>query len=134
MCADGTGRGYPIAVPAPAGRLCGSHTSGPSDCPGFGTPGGMPLAWMRQEHPTTADTIETYGHALAGFLGFLSQHLGKGPDLAALAALRAADIRAGPASLSGAGLVAASRAQCRHVRTPRALSVTPAPFTQAMPT
>jgi integrase/recombinase XerC len=69
------------------------------------------LAWMRQERHAAANTVEAYGHALAGFLGFLSQHLGREPDLAALVALRAADIRAWLASLSGAGLVAASRAQ-----------------------
>src|SRR4051794_24143627 len=69
------------------------------------------LAWMQQERHAAANTVEAYTHALAGFLGFLSSHLGAEPDLAALAALRAADIRAWLASLSNAGLVAASRAQ-----------------------
>src|SRR3954462_3099265 len=69
------------------------------------------LAWLQQERHAAANTIEAYTHALAGFLGFLSSHLGAEPDLAALAALRAADIRAWLASLSNAGLVAASRAQ-----------------------
>ncbi|HYZ24927.1 MAG TPA: site-specific integrase [Rhodopila sp.] len=69
------------------------------------------LAWLTQERRMAANTAEAYGHALAGFLGFLARHLGAEPDLQALAALRATDIRAWLASLSAAGLVASSRAQ-----------------------
>jgi integrase/recombinase XerC len=69
------------------------------------------LGWMEQERHAAANTVEAYGHALAGFLGFLTRHLGEEPDLAALARLRAADIRAWLAALSNDRLVASSRAQ-----------------------
>jgi integrase/recombinase XerC len=69
------------------------------------------LCWMEQERHAAANTVEAYSYALAGFLGFLTKHLGGEPDLAALAGLRAADIRGWLAALSSDGLVAASRAQ-----------------------
>lgn len=69
------------------------------------------LDWLRQERRAAANTVEAYGHALAGLLGFLTRHLGREPDLAALAELRAADIRAWLASLAQDGLAATSRAQ-----------------------
>jgi integrase/recombinase XerC len=69
------------------------------------------LNWMEQERHAAANTVEAYGHALAGFLGFLTKHLGQEPDLAALAGLRAADIRAWLAALANEKLVASSRAQ-----------------------
>jgi integrase/recombinase XerC len=69
------------------------------------------LAWLTQERRMAANTTEAYGHALAGFLGFLTRHLGAEPDLRALSALKAANIRAWLASLSADGLVASSRAQ-----------------------
>jgi integrase/recombinase XerC len=69
------------------------------------------LGWMEQERHAAANTVEAYGHALAGCLGFLTGHLGAEPDLAALAGLRAADIRAWLAALANEKLAAASRAQ-----------------------
>jgi integrase/recombinase XerC len=69
------------------------------------------LNWMEQERHAAANTVEAYTHATSGFLGFLTKHLGGEPDLAALAGLRAADIRAWLAALSNDGLAAASRAQ-----------------------
>jgi len=69
------------------------------------------LHWMEQERHAAANTVEAYGHALAGFLGFLTRHLGQEPDLAALTGLRAADIRAWLAALANDKLVASSRAQ-----------------------
>ncbi|HET6305878.1 MAG TPA: tyrosine recombinase XerC [Rhodopila sp.] len=69
------------------------------------------LDWLAQERRAAANTVEAYGHALAVFLGFLTHHLGEEPDLAALAGLRAADLRAWLASLANNQLVAASRAQ-----------------------
>ncbi len=69
------------------------------------------LGWLAQERHAAANTVEAYGHALAGLLGFLTRHLGGEPDLAALGALRAADIRAWLAALANDKLVAASRAQ-----------------------
>ena len=69
------------------------------------------LGWMEQERHAAANTIEAYGHALAGFLGFLTHHLGDEPDLTALGRLRAADIRAWLAALTNEKLAASSRAQ-----------------------
>jgi integrase/recombinase XerC len=69
------------------------------------------LGWLEQERHAAANTIEAYGHALAGFLGFLTTHLAAEPDLAALAGLRAADIRGWLAALANEQLAASSRAQ-----------------------
>jgi integrase/recombinase XerC len=69
------------------------------------------LDWLQQERRAADHTVVAYGHALAGFLGFQTRHLGQEPDLAALATLRAADVRAWLASLTQDGLVATSRAQ-----------------------
>jgi integrase/recombinase XerC len=69
------------------------------------------LSWLQQEKQSAVNTTEAYGHALAGFLGFLTRHLGTPPDLAALAALTVADIRAWLAALANDELSAASRAQ-----------------------
>jgi integrase/recombinase XerC len=69
------------------------------------------LRWLDQERHAAANTVEAYSHALAGLLGFLTNHLGREPDLAAVAALRAADIRAWLAALANQRLAAASRAQ-----------------------
>jgi integrase/recombinase XerC len=69
------------------------------------------LTWMEQERHAAANTVEAYTRAMAGFLGFLTKHLGGEPDLAAMAGLRAADIRAWLAALSNDGLAASSRAQ-----------------------
>jgi integrase/recombinase XerC len=69
------------------------------------------LSWLAQERHAAANTVEAYGHALNGFLGFLTGHLGGEPDLAALAGLRPADIRAWLAALANTKLVASSRAQ-----------------------
>jgi integrase/recombinase XerC len=69
------------------------------------------LQWLEQERHAAANTVEAYGHALAVFLGFLTRHLGAEPDLPALAALKAADIRGWLAALANDKLVASSRAQ-----------------------
>ncbi|MBN8907638.1 MAG: site-specific integrase, partial [Rhodospirillales bacterium] len=52
------------------------------------------LAWFAAERRAAPLTVEAYGSDLAQFLGFLTQHLGGEPDLAALGALRQADFRA----------------------------------------
>jgi integrase/recombinase XerC len=90
------------------------------------------LDWLRQERRAAGNTTEAYGHALAGFLGFLTGHLGQEPDLAALADLRALDIRAWLAALSNDNLAASSRAQhlsalrgfCRYLERRHATTVT----------
>ncbi|HKM64579.1 MAG TPA: tyrosine recombinase XerC [Acidisphaera sp.] len=52
------------------------------------------LAWLAEQRRSPPTTIEAYGHDLTGFLGFLTGHCAAEPDLAALGALRPADIRA----------------------------------------
>ena len=52
------------------------------------------LAWLADERRCSPHTIEAYRHDLSLLLGFLTRHAGAEPDLAALAALRAADLRA----------------------------------------
>jgi integrase/recombinase XerC len=69
------------------------------------------LGWLEQERHAAPNTVEAYSHATAGFLGFLTRHLGGEPDLATLAALRAADVRAWLAALANDKLMASSRAQ-----------------------
>lgn len=69
------------------------------------------LAWLAQERRAADHTVMAYGHALAGFLGFITRHLAAEPDLQALNGLAAADIRAWLASLVSDGLAPASRAQ-----------------------
>jgi integrase/recombinase XerC len=90
------------------------------------------LGWLEQERHAAANTVEAYGHALAGFLGFLTHHLGEEPNLAALAGLRAADIRAWLAALANDKLVASSRAQhlsalrglCRYLARRHGVEIT----------
>jgi integrase/recombinase XerC len=52
------------------------------------------LDWLSRERRAAANTIEAYGRDIAELLGFLTQHLGGEPDLAALGTLRPADLRA----------------------------------------
>jgi integrase/recombinase XerC len=52
------------------------------------------LRWLADERRAAVLTVETYGRDIAGFLGFLTRHLGAEPGLADLAALTAADFRA----------------------------------------
>jgi integrase/recombinase XerC len=90
------------------------------------------LDWLTQERRAAANTVQAYGHALHGFLGFLTRHLGREPDLAAIAGLRAADIRAWLAALTNDGLIAASRAQhlsalrgfCRYLNRRHGVDIT----------
>jgi integrase/recombinase XerC len=75
------------------------------------------LAWLGQERRASPLTVEAYGTDLAGFLGFLTRHLGQEPDLAALGALRPADIRAWLAKMANDQAVNATRA--RHLSAVR---------------
>ncbi len=75
------------------------------------------LGWMSLERRAAALTVEAYGTDLAGFLGFLTGHLGQEPDLAALAGLRQPDFRAWLASMAADGAVNATRA--RHLSAVR---------------
>jgi integrase/recombinase XerC len=75
------------------------------------------LTWLGQERRASPLTLEAYGADIAGFLGFLTGHLGGEPDLAALGGLRQADIRAWLAAEAGTGAGNATRA--RHLAAVR---------------
>ena len=69
------------------------------------------LGWLGGQRRAAEATVENYRRDVAGFLGFLTGHLGAEPDRAALGALREADLRAWLAQLAAAGLSPASRAR-----------------------
>lgn len=75
------------------------------------------VAWLGTERRASPLTVEAYGSDLAEFLGFLVRHLGGEPDLAALTALRAADLRAWLAHGAAEGRGNATRA--RHLSAVR---------------
>ncbi len=69
------------------------------------------LEWLRVERRASAHTIDSYGRDVAAFLTFLAGHLGGPPDVADLAALRAADFRAYLARRRGDSLANTSLAR-----------------------
>jgi integrase/recombinase XerC len=69
------------------------------------------LGWLAEERRAAALTVETYGGCLAGFLGFLTRHLGAEPNLGDLRGLHPADIRAWLAHLANMGASNATRAK-----------------------
>jgi integrase/recombinase XerC len=69
------------------------------------------LDWLARERRASGNTREAYGADAAGFLGFLTHHLGGEPDLAALGGLRAADLRGFLAARAAAGDSTATRAR-----------------------
>ncbi|HUN42715.1 MAG TPA: tyrosine recombinase XerC [Acetobacteraceae bacterium] len=75
------------------------------------------LDWLAMERRASALTVEAYGRDLASFIGFLTQHLGGEPDVAALATLRPTDFRAWLAAEAGDGASNATRA--RHLAAVR---------------
>ena len=75
------------------------------------------LDWLAHERRAAALTVEAYGDDLAGFLGFLTQHLGAEPDLDQLRTLRLADLRAWLAHEADEGAGNATRA--RHLSAVR---------------
>jgi integrase/recombinase XerC len=75
------------------------------------------LDWLAHERRAAALTVEAYGDDLAGFLGFLTQHLGAEPDLDQLRTLRLADLRAWLAHEANEGAGNATRA--RHLSAVR---------------
>src|SRR5258708_2807765 len=82
----GSGRWRSSAVPSPP-RSAAERMTGEAARVAF-------LDWLGQERRAAALTVEAYGADIAGFLGFLTRHLGGEADLAALARLRQADLRA----------------------------------------
>jgi integrase/recombinase XerC len=75
------------------------------------------LAWLKHERRGARLTVAAYRQDIAAFLAFLTQHLGGEPDLAALAGLRAADLRAWLAWEAGRGASSATRS--RHLSAVR---------------
>ncbi len=75
------------------------------------------LAWLEQERRASPLTVREYGRDLAEYLGFLVQHLGGEPDLAALAAVSQADVRAWLANQVAKGQRNGTRA--RHLSAVR---------------
>ncbi|GGJ05318.1 tyrosine recombinase XerC [Neoroseomonas lacus] len=69
------------------------------------------LDWLARERRASVNTLEAYGHDAAEFLGFLTRHLGGEVDLAALGALRPADLRAFLAERAMQGDSTATRAR-----------------------
>ncbi len=75
------------------------------------------LDWLGLERRASALTVMAYGRDTERFLDFLTGHLGGEPDLAALAGLRTADLRAWLAREAADGLGNATRA--RHLSAVR---------------
>jgi integrase/recombinase XerC len=75
------------------------------------------LGWLATERRASPLTVTAYGADIAEFLGFLTLHLGAELDLAALAGLRAADLRAWLAHAVAQGQGNATRA--RHLAAVR---------------
>jgi len=69
------------------------------------------LRWLEAERRASPHTVEAYGRDVADLLGFLTTHLGAEPDLAAIEALRPADLRAFLAARAKAGAGNATRAR-----------------------
>lgn len=75
------------------------------------------LAWLAEERRAAALTVEAYDRDVAGFLGFLTRHIGAEPSLDDLARLRLADLRAWLADQAAQGTGNATRA--RHAAAVR---------------
>src|SRR4029077_18313370 len=100
---------WPLSAP-------GHDVGGPGQRPDPNMMGGEEargafLEWLERERRAATLTVEAYGADIAGFLGFLTQHLGGEPDLAALGALRQADVRAWLAADAADGIGNATRAR-----------------------
>ncbi|HUK58500.1 MAG TPA: tyrosine recombinase XerC [Stellaceae bacterium] len=72
-------------------------------------------AWLADERRVSPHTRAAYGRDLAALLDFLTDHLGRLPDLAALGDLVAADFRAALAARRTAGLERSSAARFMSV-------------------
>ena len=75
------------------------------------------LDWLLRERRAATLTVIAYQTDLAGFLGFLTHHLGREPALSDLAGLGQVNLRAWLASQATAGTTSATRA--RHLSAVR---------------
>ena len=73
------------------------------------------LAWQDKEKRASAHSVTAYRRDFAAFLGFLSEHRGEPPDLAALDGLSLADFRAWLARRAAAGYERSSTARALSV-------------------
>jgi integrase/recombinase XerC len=71
------------------------------------------LGWLGAERRVSPLTLEAYSRDTTRFLRFLTEHLGAEPDLAALAALLPADLRAWLAAEAARGL--SNDTRCREL-------------------
>ena len=78
---------------------------------------GVFLDWLAHERRASPLTVEAYGRDLRFFIEFMTAHLGAEPDLEALGALRAADLRAWLAHEANGGAGNATRS--RHLSAVR---------------
>ncbi|MEI6161109.1 MAG: tyrosine recombinase XerC [Roseococcus sp.] len=69
------------------------------------------LTWLAAERRASPHTLEAYGRDIADLLGFLTRHQGAEPDLAALGAMRPADLRGFLAARAKDGAGNATRAR-----------------------
>lgn len=69
------------------------------------------LTWLASERRASPHTLEAYGRDIADLLAFLTKHLGAEADLAALGAMRPADLRGFLAARARDGAGNATRAR-----------------------
>lgn len=77
------------------------------------------LDWLLRERRAAPLTVAAYQTDLAGFLGFLTSHLGHEPTVSDLAAIGQSDLRAWLAAQASTGTTNATRA--RHLSAVRSL-------------
>ncbi len=69
------------------------------------------LTWLATERRASPHTLEAYGRDISDLLSFLTRHQGAEPDLAALGAMRPADLRGFLAARAAEGAGNATRAR-----------------------